>query len=177
MQFPGSWRHGVPLGSPQWPCLESPWSLNIPPKRKNHSMSITSTLLKFGAGLALAHLASRIKTADLQKLAHVGVDDLKRLGLDRADTALGTIGLRRTSTMTSGTGLVLEGFLAGAVVGAGALFLLYTDQGRAVRRQVVRFFTRGEVDHQPVDEPPVAAPDGGGNTHPRVPEDAEVPTS
>lgn len=40
-------------------------------------MSITSTLLKLGAGLALAQLASRIKPADLQKLTHPGGDDLE----------------------------------------------------------------------------------------------------
>lgn len=140
-------------------------------------MTITSTLLKFGAGLALAQLASRIKTADLQKLTHLGVDNLKRLGLDGADTALGTIGLRRSATMTSSTSLVLGGFIAGAVVGAGALFLFRTGQGTAVRRQIVGFFAHGEVDHEPVDEPPVAAPDAGGNTHPRVPENVEIPTS
>jgi hypothetical protein len=147
-------------------------------------MSITRTLLKFGVPLALGHLASRIRMADLQKLTHLsvhdlklGADDLKRLGLDRADTALGTIGLRRVATMTSSASLVLGGFLAGAVVGAGALFLFHTEQGAAVRQQVVGFFTRGEVDHEPVDEKPAAAPDRGGNASPRVPEDAEALTA
>ena len=69
--------------------------------------------------------------------------------------------------------LVLEGFLAGAVVGAGALFVCYTEQGRVVRRQVVRAFTRNERDH----EPAAAAPHAGSNVHPRVPEDVEVLTS
>jgi hypothetical protein len=146
------------------------------PARKNHSMSITSTLLKLGAPLALAHLASRIRMADLQKLTHLGGDDLKRHGLDRADSALGTIGLRRIATMTSSTSLVLGGFVAGAVVGGGALFLFHTEQGAAVRRQVIGFFTRGEVDHEPIDEPPAAAPHDGGNTSPTVPENVEVLT-
>lgn len=52
-----------------------------------------------------------------------------------------------------------------------------TEQGRAVRQQVVGFFTRGEVDHEPVDEKPAAAPDGGGNTSPRVPEGEEALTA
>ena len=158
-------------------------------------MSITSTLLKVGGTLAIAHLLSRIKTGDLEKLSSMSVDDLKgylkSYGLDRADRAFDTVGLRRTATLTSSTSLVLAGFVAGATVGAGVLFFAYTERGKTLRRRVVDVFRRDEDERDqanepaaaaPVDRPAAAAPvdepaaahDAGGNTAAKVQHPVEM---
>ena len=64
------------------------------------------------------------------------------------------MGLQRASTVPSSTVLVLSGFAAGAIVGAGVTFLFYSEQGKDVRGKIAEFFAgkRGEAaDAAPVD--------------------------
>lgn len=103
-------------------------------------MSLTSTLLKAGALYALGRYATNIKPEDVEKFTGISGDDLKRFGLDRADAVLSTIGLQRAATVPSSTVLVLSGFAAGALVGAGVTFLFFSEQGKEVRTKIGEFF-------------------------------------
>jgi len=107
-------------------------------------MSLTSTLLKAGVAYALGRLTANLTVDDLRKVTDIDVDDLKRLGVNRADAALSAMGLQRSATVPSGTALVLGGFLAGTVVGAGAVFLSFTEQGRSVRQSLLEFIKKGD---------------------------------
>ncbi|MGE0785903.1 MAG: hypothetical protein AB7S26_09465 [Sandaracinaceae bacterium] len=109
-------------------------------------MSLTSTLLKAGALYALGRAASNVKKEDLEKVAGISTDDLRRYGFDRLDTALHAMGLQRESTVPSGTAMILSGFAAGAIVGAGATFLFYSEQGKDVRKKIAEYFAgKGEA--------------------------------
>ncbi len=111
-------------------------------------MSLTSTILKAGAMYALGRAAQNINRDDVEKVAGLSGDDLRRYGFDRLDAALHTVGLQRESTIPSSTAMILSGFAAGAIVGAGVTFLFYTDQGEAVRAKIGEFFggrAEGEV--------------------------------
>ena len=50
------------------------------------------------------------------------------------------MGLTRNTNVPNGTVLVLSGFAAGAIVGAGATFLFYSEQGKDVRRKIGEYF-------------------------------------
>ncbi len=123
-------------------------------------MSLTSTLLKAGALYAVGRYAANIKAEDVEKVTGITKDDLKKYGLDRADALLGQMGLQRTSTVPSSTVLVLSGFAAGALVGAGVTFLFYSEQGKDVRKKIAEYFTGGE---EKKDEA-VAGANGGSTT-------------
>ena len=121
-------------------------------------MSLTSTLLKAGALYAIGRYASHIKAEDVEKVTGITRDDLKRYGLDRADALLGQMGLQRASTVPSSTLLVLSGFAAGAIVGAGATFLFSSGRGKEVRRKVAEYFAGSE------DAPAAAKPGANGES-------------
>ncbi|MCB9598082.1 MAG: YtxH domain-containing protein [Sandaracinaceae bacterium] len=116
-------------------------------------MSLTSTLLKAGALYAVGRYASHIKPEDVEKVTGISGDDLKRYGLDRADALLGQIGLQRQATVPNTTALVLSGFAAGAIVGAGVTFLFYSEQGKDVRKKVAEYFMGGDDDEKAAEEP------------------------
>lgn len=103
-------------------------------------MNLTSTLLKAGALYALGRFASNVSADDVARVTGLSGDDFKRYGLGRADALLGTMGLTRNSNVPNGTVLVLSGFAAGAIVGAGATFLFYSEQGKDVRRKIGEYF-------------------------------------
>lgn len=105
-------------------------------------MSLTSTLLKAGALYALGRFTTNITADDVKKVTGISGEDLRRYGLDRADALLGTLGLARQASVPSSTLLVLSGFAAGAVVGAGVTFLFYSEQGKDVRKKVAEYFTK-----------------------------------
>lgn len=109
-------------------------------------MSLTSTLLKAGAMYALGRAAQNVNKDDLEKVAGISGDDLRRYGFDRLDTALHAVGLQRESTVPSSTAMILSGFAAGAIVGAGVTFLFYTDQGKLVRQKVGEFFSGSDEE-------------------------------
>ena len=110
-------------------------------------MNLTSTLLKAGALYALGRFTSNVTAEDVKKVTGISGDDVRRYGLDRADALLHAIGLTRQASVPSSTVLVLSGFAAGAIVGAGVTFLFYSEQGKDVRRKVTEYFSK---DH---DEP------------------------
>lgn len=105
-------------------------------------MNLTSTLLKAGALYALGRFTSNVTADDVKKVTGISGDDLRRYGLDRADALLHTIGLTRQASVPSSTVLVLSGFAAGAIVGAGVTFLFYSEQGKDVRRKVTEYFSK-----------------------------------
>lgn len=107
-------------------------------------MNLTSTLLKAGALYALGRFASNVTADDVSRVTGLSGDDFKRYGLGRADALLGTMGLTRNSNVPNGTVLVLSGFAAGAIVGAGATFLFYSEQGKDVRRKIGEYFAGSE---------------------------------
>ena len=109
-------------------------------------MSLTSTLMKAGALYALGRYASNIKQEDVEKVTGLTGDDLKRYGFDRMDALLGQVGLQRTSTVPSSTAMVLSGFAAGAIVGAGVTFLFYSEQGKDVRKKIAEYFTGSDEE-------------------------------
>lgn len=109
-------------------------------------MNLTSTLLKAGALYALGRFTSNVSAEDVKKVTGISGDDLRRYGLDRADALLGTLGLQRQASVPSSTVLVLSGFTAGAIVGAGVTFLFYSEQGKDVRRKVAEYFSRSNED-------------------------------
>ncbi|MCZ7680300.1 MAG: hypothetical protein M5U28_16645 [Sandaracinaceae bacterium] len=121
-------------------------------------MSLTSTLLKAGALYALGRFTANVTADDVKKVTGISGEDLRRYGIDRADALLGTLGLQRQATVPSSTLLVLSGFAAGAIVGAGATFLFYSEQGKDVRRKIAEYFTKSD-DAQPEAE---AARTGNG---------------
>lgn len=103
-------------------------------------MSLTNTLIKAGAMYALGRFATNVKAEDVEKVVGLSGDDLKNYGLNRADALLGTMGLTRQANVPNTTGLVLSGFAAGALVGAGVTFLFYSEQGKDVRGKIAEFF-------------------------------------
>lgn len=105
-------------------------------------MNLTSTLLKAGALYALGRFTSNVTADDVKKVTGISGDDVRRYGLDRADALLHTIGLTRQASVPSSTVLVLSGFTAGAIVGAGVTFLFYSEQGKDVRRKVAEYFSK-----------------------------------
>lgn len=114
-------------------------------------MSLTSTLLKAGALYALGRFTANVTAEDVKKVTGISGDDLRRYGMDRADALLGMAGLQRQATVPSATLLVLSGFAAGAVVGAGATFLFYSEQGKDVRKKIAEYFTKNAED-KPANE-------------------------
>ena len=125
-------------------------------------MNLTSTLLKAGALYALGRFASNVSGEDVAKLTGLSSDDVKRYGLDRTDALLQNLGLQRQATVPNGTALVLSGFAAGALVGAGATFLFYSEQGRDVRRKVAEYFAGGADEDEASGEEPSAHASGNG---------------
>ena len=111
-------------------------------------MSLTSTLLKAGALYALGRMTTNITADDVAKVTGITSDDLKKYGLNRADAFLGQVGLQRAATVPNSTALVLSGFAAGALVGAGVTFLFYSEQGKDVRRKVAEYFTGADTDEE-----------------------------
>jgi hypothetical protein len=109
-------------------------------------MNLTKTLLKAGALYAIGRFASNVSADDVARVTGISGDDLKRYGIDRTDALLGTMGLQRQSTVPSSTALVLSGFAAGAIVGAGVTFLFYSEQGKDVRQKVADYFSGGEKE-------------------------------
>ncbi len=105
-------------------------------------MNLTSTLLKAGALYALGRFTTNVTADDVKKVTGISGDDVRRYGLDRADALLHTIGLTRQASVPSSTVLVLSGFTAGAIVGAGVTFLFYSEQGKDVRRKVAEYFSK-----------------------------------
>jgi hypothetical protein len=124
-------------------------------------MNLTSTLLKAGALYAIGRFASNVSAEDVAKVTGLSGEDLKRYGLNRTDALLGTLGLQRQATVPSATALVLSGFAAGAIVGAGATFLFYSEQGKEVRQKVADYFSGSEEEQSAsADE---GAAHAGGN--------------
>lgn len=111
-------------------------------------MSLTNTLLKAGALYALGRFTTNINADDVKKVTGISSEDLRRYGLDRADALLQTIGLQRQATVPSSTVLVLSGFAAGAIVGAGMTFLFYSEQGKDVRRKIVEYFANSDEEEK-----------------------------
>lgn len=109
-------------------------------------MSLTSTLLKAGALYALGRFTANVTADDVKKVTGISGEDLRKYGLDRADALLNVMGLQRQASVPSSTLLVLSGFAAGAIVGAGATFLFYSEQGKEVRRKVAEYFTKGDAE-------------------------------
>lgn len=123
-------------------------------------MSLTSTLLKAGAIYALGRLTANVTADDIKKITGISGEDLKRYGLNRADALLDLLGLQRQATVPSSTLLVLSGFAAGAVVGAGVTFLFYSEQGKEVRRKIAEFFSKSS-DEAPAEAEPAARTGNG----------------
>ncbi len=111
-------------------------------------MSLTKTLLKAGAVYAVSRAVRSIKKEDVEKLTGISADDVKRYGLDRLDNALHGVGLRRESSITSSTVLVLGGFAAGAIVGAGATYLFSTERGKELRKEIAEFLSRTDSEEK-----------------------------
>lgn len=116
-------------------------------------MSLTSTLLKAGALYAFGRFTANVTADDVKKVTGISTEDLRRYGLDRADALLHTIGLQRQASVPSSTLLVLSGFAAGAIVGAGATFLFYSEQGKDVRRKIAEYFTKSDATSEAEAEP------------------------
>ena len=125
-------------------------------------MSLTNTLLKAGALYALGRFASNVKAEDVERVVGISGDDVKRYGIDRAYALLETMGLTRQANVPSSTALVLSGFAAGAIVGAGATFLFYSEQGKDVRAKIADYFG-GTSEDESGDEASAEAhgPNGG----------------
>lgn len=123
-------------------------------------MSLTSTVLKAGALYALGRFATNVKAEDVEKFTGISRDDLKSYGFDRTDALLGTMGLQRASTVPNSTVLVLSGFAAGALVGAGVTFLFYSEQGKDVRKKVVEYFAGSDDEEKEEKEATVSASNG-----------------
>ena len=115
-------------------------------------MSLTSTLLKAGALYAVGRYASNISGEDVERVTGISGDDVKAYGMNRADAMLGQMGLQRASTVPSSTALVLSGFAAGALVGAGVTFLFYSEQGKDVRGKIAEYFTGKDGEESPADD-------------------------
>jgi hypothetical protein len=105
-------------------------------------MSLTSTLLKAGALYALGRFTANLSAEDVKKVTGLSAEDLRRYGLDRADALLNALGLQRQATVPSSAVLVLSGFAAGAIVGAGAVFLTYTEQGKELRQKIIELLSK-----------------------------------
>jgi len=115
-------------------------------------MSLTNTLMKAGALYALGRFTTNVSAEDVQKVTGISSDDLKAYGLDRADALLHQVGLQRASTVPNTTALVLSGFAAGAIVGAGVTFLFYSEQGKDVRKKVAEYFSGKDEDETELNE-------------------------
>lgn len=126
-------------------------------------MNLTNTLLKAGALYALGRFASNISAEDVAKVTGISGEDLKKYGLNRADALLHTIGLQRQASVPSSTLLVLSGFAAGAIIGAGATFLFYSEQGKDVRKKVVDYFFSSAREGEEVEATSEGAPRATGN--------------
>lgn len=113
-------------------------------------------LLKAGALYALGRFTANISADDIKKVTGLSGEDLRRYGLDRADALLAALGLQRQAAVPSSTVLVLSGFAAGAIVGAGVTFLFYSEQGKDVRRKVAEYFSKSNQD-EPEPEPAQAS--------------------
>ncbi|HJL14498.1 MAG TPA: hypothetical protein RMH99_02510 [Sandaracinaceae bacterium LLY-WYZ-13_1] len=109
-------------------------------------MNLTSTLLKAGALYALGRFASNVSAEDVTRVTGISGEDLKSYGINRADALLGTMGLQRQASVPNSTALVLSGFAAGAIVGAGATFLFYSEQGKEVRKSIAEYFSGADQD-------------------------------
>ena len=123
-------------------------------------MSLTNTLLKAGALYALGRFASGVKAEDVEKVVGISGDDVRRYGVNRADALLDAVGLTRQANVPNSTALVLSGFAAGAIVGAGVTFLFYSEQGKEVRGKVAEFF--GGKDEETEEEAEVSHGANGG---------------
>jgi hypothetical protein len=123
-------------------------------------MSLTNTLLKAGALYALGRFTSNVSAEDVKKVTGISSEDLRRYGLDRADALLNTIGLQRQASVPSSTVLVLSGFAAGAIVGAGMTFLFYSEQGKDVRHKIVEYFAKSH-DEEPKSATSTESPSNG----------------
>ena len=117
-------------------------------------MSLLNSLLKAGAVYAVGRVASNVKSEDVEKVVGISSDDLKHYGVSRADALLGTMGLTRQSNVPSSTLLILSGFAAGALVGAGTTFLFYSEQGKDVRSKIAEYFGGGAQDATDEDANP-----------------------
>ncbi|MEC7524181.1 MAG: hypothetical protein VYE22_30145 [Myxococcota bacterium] len=124
-------------------------------------MSLTSTLLKAGALYALGRMTTNISGEDISRLTGINGDDVRRYGLGRADALLGTLGLTRAASVPSSTALVLSGFAAGAVVGAGATFLFYSEQGKDVRKKIAEYFASTDDNEASADADANVTGNGG----------------
>ena len=124
-------------------------------------MSLTSTLLKAGALYALGRMTTNINGEDISRLTGINGDDVRRYGLGRADALLGTLGLTRAASVPSSAALVLSGFAAGAVVGAGATFLFYSEQGKDVRKKIAEYFASADDDEASADADANVTGNGG----------------
>jgi hypothetical protein len=125
-------------------------------------MSLTNTLLKAGALYAIGRFGSKISAQDVAKVTGISGDDLRHYGVDRADALLDVMGLQRQSTVPSSTAMILSGFAAGAIVGAGVTFLFYSEQGAEVRKKVSEFFaSKGEGEETKAEEKGATANAGG----------------
>ena len=125
-------------------------------------MSLTNSLIKAGALYALGRFASNVKGEDVAAATGISGDDLRRYGLDRADALLGQVGLQRQATVPSSTILVLSGFAAGAIVGAGVTFLFYSEQGKDVRGKIAEFFSGKDEAETPADSTTASPASNGG---------------
>lgn len=132
-------------------------------------MSLINTLIKAGALYAVGRYSSKVKAEDVERVTGISGDDVRRYGLDRADSLLHQVGLQRASTVPSSAVLVLSGFAAGALVGSGLTFLLQSDLGKGVRQKISELFrsegadeTVGEADASAVEAGPPAAGANGG---------------
>jgi len=125
-------------------------------------MSLTSTLLKAGALYAVGRYASNIKAEDVERVTGLTGDEVKNYGFDRLDALLGNVGLQRQATVPSSTALVLSGFAAGAIVGAGVTFLFYSEQGKDVRGKIAEYFS-GADEEPSKGEPATTGATEGGN--------------
>lgn len=126
-------------------------------------MSLTNTLLKAGALYAIGRFGSKISAQDVAKVTGISGEDLRGYGTDRADALLDVLGLQRQSTVPSSTAMILSGFAAGAIVGAGVTFLFYSEQGAEVRKKVSEFFaSKDESEDNKSAEDKTASANGNG---------------
>jgi hypothetical protein len=110
--------------------------------------SLTSTLLQAGALYGLGRLTSDVTAEDVARVTGISRDDLRHFAMGRADTLLGAMGLRRQSTIPSASLIGLAGVAGGAALGAGVVFLLFSEPGKDVRRKIVDYFIASVEEEQ-----------------------------